>query len=329
MPATLTQEEIDALMNSFGGDDSPAEEAVEVKQEQKYKDHDFQNPKFFSKEQLRNISIIHDNYAKHLSSYMSGVLGTECTITMNAVEELKYYEYSNALPEAIMMGVLDVRPLEGNMLIEIKKDTCYLILERLLGADVGSPYVQNDFSDIELRLFEKFYHQIIRFLKDSWANVTEMDPVFNRLETNARLTQIMPLDEIVIIVLLNVKIKEHEGSMSICIPCINLDTLLGDAANYAMMSRKRKKDDVEKTKENIFEHIKNSKLDVRGILGSTTLTLQELSHIQVGDVITTNRSVDSPVVLRIGAVDWFDGEIGTKRNRIAIRIKNNILRKTQ
>jgi len=133
----------------------------------------------------------------------------------------------------------------------------------------------------------------------------------------------------VIIVLLSVKIKDYEGSMSICIPCINLDALLGDAANYAMMSRKRKKDDAEKTRANILEHIKTSKLDVRGILGSTTLTLQELSHLQVGDVIPIDKSVDSPVILKIGAVDWFDGEIGTRRNRIAVKIKNNILRKSQ
>jgi len=313
-------------MMSFDEDDS-ADTPEEVKQETEYKEHDFRNPKFFSKDQLRQISVIYDNYAKHLSSYMSGVLGTECGITIIEVQESKYFEYSNALLESIMMGVLEVKPLEGNMLIEIKKDICYLILERLLGADTDSPYIQNDFSDIELKLFEKFYGQIIRFLKDSWANVTDMEPVLVDLVTNARLTQLMPIDDIVIIVLLKVKIKEYEGSMSICIPCINLDALLGDAANYAMVSRKRKKDDVERTRANIFERVKTSKLDVRGILGSTTLTLQEISHLQVGDLIQIDKSVDSPIIIKIGAVDWFDGEVGTRRNKIAVKIKNNILKK--
>ena len=328
MPDTLSQEEIDALLNAFSSGET-ADNPAEVKQEKKYKEHDFNNPKFFSKEQLRNISIIYDNYAKHLSSFMSGVLRAECSITINAVEEQKYFEYSNALPESIMMGVLDVKPLEGNMLIEIKRDTCYIMIERLLGGDADVPLVQSDFTDIEQKLLERFYNQIIRFLKDSWSNVTDMEPELDRLETNARLTQIMPLEDIVIIVLMSVKIRDHEGSMSVCIPCINLEQLLANAANYAMMSRKRKKDDIEKSRESILEHIKTSKLDVRGILGDTTLTLQELSHLQVGDVIQINKSVDSPIILRIGSVDWFDGEIGTRRNKIAVRIKNNILRKTQ
>jgi flagellar motor switch protein FliM len=328
LPDTLSQEEIDALLNAFSSGES-ADGPAETKQEKKYKDHDFHNPKFFSKDQLKNISIIYDNYAKHLSQFMTGVLRAECSITISAVEEQKYFEYSNALPETIMMGVLDVKPLEGNMLIEIKKDTCYIIIERLLGGDGNIPFIQADFTDIELKLIERFYNQIIRFLKDSWANVTDMEPELDRLETNARLTQIMPIDEIVIMVLMSVKINEHEGSMSVCIPTLNLEQLLGQAASYAMMNRKRRKDDVEKTRASILEHIKTSKLDIRGILGSTTLTLQELSHLQVGDVIPIDKSVDSPVILRIGAVDWFDGEIGTRKNKIAVKIKNNILRKTQ
>jgi flagellar motor switch protein FliM len=226
-----------------------------------------------------------------------------------------------------MMGVLDVKPLEGNMLIEIKKDTCYIIIERLLGGDGDVPFLQVDFTDIEQKLLERFYNQIIRFLKDSWANVTDMEPELDRLETNARLTQIMPIEEIVIMVLMSVKINEHEGSMSVCIPTINLEQLLAGAAGYAMMSRKRRNEDIEKTRASILEHIKTSRLDVRGILGSTTLTLQELSHLQVGDIIPIDKAVGSPVILRIGTVDWFDGEIGARKNKIAVRIKNNILRK--
>jgi flagellar motor switch protein FliM len=156
-----------------------------------------------------------------------------------------------------------------------------------------------------------------------------MDPVLNRVETNARLTQIMPLDDIVIMVLMNVKIGQHEGSMSICIPCINLDSILENAANYVMLNRKRKDEsDIEKTRSSILEHVSTSQLDVRGILGNTTLTLQEVSHLQVGDVIPIEKPVNSPIVLRIGSLDWFDGEIGTKKNKMAVKIKN-VLRKTQ
>ena len=329
----MSQEQIDNLLKSLSGDgdsdsggggNAPKKKAAEIKPEKKCKLYDFQNPKIFSKEQIRTISIIYDNYAKHLSSFLSGYLRTDCAISINAVEEQKYFEYSNALPESIMMGVLNVKPIEGNMLIEIKKDTCYLIIDRLLGGSGEEPVVQIDFSDIELKLLDKFYKQIIRYLKDSWSNVADIDPELNELVTNARLTQLMPLDEVVIIVLLSVKIRDYEGSMSICIPCINLENLLGNSNTYRFLNRKKKNIDSEETKANIFENLKGSKIDIRGILGNTTLTLQDLLYLQVGDVIPLDKPVDSPAVVRVGTIDCFSGDIGVRKNKMAVKIKNAV-----
>ena len=328
MPETLSQEQIDDLMKAFAGDgdNDEATDKIDkiprVKPEKKYKPYDFHNPKNFSKEQMRIISVIYDNYAKHLSSFMSGILRTDCSININAVEEQRYFEYSNALPESIMMAVLDAKPLEGNMLIEIKKDTCYFIIEHLLGWSGEEPIIQNDFTDIEMKLLEKFYRQIVRYLKDSWGNFASIEPELNKLETNSRLTQIMPLNEVVIIILFSIKILDYEGSMSICVPGANLESLIGDANNYLMNTKKKKDVDSERNKTNIFENLKNSKIDVRGILGNTILTLQDLLYLQVGDVIPLEKSVDSPVVVRIGTTDWFSGEIGVKKNKMAVKIKN-------
>ena len=324
-PETLTQAEIDNLLNAFsssGADDDDSEKKSSAKKsEKKWKIHDFSNPKIFSKEQIRTVAGIYDNYAKHLSSFLSGYLRTDCSITINAVEEQKYFEYSNAMPESIMMGVLDVKPIEGRMLIEIKKDTCYLIIDRLLGGTGEEPLVQVDFSEIERKLLEKFYRQIIRYLKDSWANVADIEPELTELVTNARLTQLMPFNEVVIIVLLSIKIHDYEGSMSICIPCINLENLLVDADAHFMYKRPEKEIDEEKNRANIFEHLKKSKVDVRGILGNTTLTLQDLLYLRVDDIILLDKSVESPAVVRVGTIDWYAGEIGVKKNRMALKIK--------
>jgi len=324
-PEKLSQEEIDNLLRAMSSDSGSADDTpAEAKPEIKYKVYDFQNPKLFSKDQIRHVQIIYDNYSKHLSSFLSGILRTDCNITISAVEEQRYYEYSNALPESIMMGILDLKPLEGNMLIEIKKETCYLIIDRLLGGTGEDPLVQTDFSDIEVKLLDKFYRQIIRYLKDSWANVADVEPALNGLVTNARLTQLMPLDDVVIIVLFNIKIKEYEGSMSICIPCLNLEAIIGDGNSYLMQNRRKKSIDTEKNRADIFEHLRKSKVDIKGILGNTTLTLQDLLYLQVGDVIPLDKSVESPAIVRIGTIDWFSGEIGVRKNKMALKIKKAV-----
>jgi len=328
----MNQSEIDSLMTSLAsgfdmqGESAGSSEAAggikPKKSEKSHRPYDFKKPKKFSNDHIQNISRIYDNYAKHLSAFMSGILRAECELKINAIEEQRYFEYSNALPETIMMGVFDAKPIEGSMLMEIKKETCFLIIDRMLGGSGDVPFVQEDFSEIEIKLMERFFRHVMRFLKDAWTNVTDLEPTLERIETNARLTQIMPLEETVLIIMINLRINEHEGTMSVCVPGSNLDVILDEAANFAIMSRKKKNNDTDKTRNNIFEHIRTSGLDVRGILGNTTLTLQEISHLQVGDVIPIDKTVDSPVVLRVGKIDWFDGEIGIKKNKMAVRIKN-------
>ena len=347
----MSQDEIDRLLAEFsGGGDSESEEAPAAgtpveqqlagsepaaynpiiktgpkKPDKKVKPHDFYNPKIFSKDQIRQVEIIYDNYAKRLSSFMSGRLRTECTISIDGVEEMRYHEYSYGLSDSMMMGVLEVRPLEGNMLIEISEETAYLIIEKLLGWTGENPLVSDgDFTDIEIKICERFFIEIAGYLKEAWANVADMDPHLDRIETNARLAQIMPLNEIIILVMYNVKMNDYEGRMRICVPCENLAELLDQAENYMKVKRKTKTEDVEKAKEDIFENLKAARVDIRGILGNATLSLQDLLYLQVGDIVTLDSAKDSPITLKVGSLDWYHGEIGVKRNRMAVKIINEL-----
>jgi flagellar motor switch protein FliM len=345
----LSQEEIDNLLRAMaGGDDPTAEEPAPVAepaaapagqpsaftpsaavrpvpkiQDKKVRLYDFKNPAIFSRDQMRQVEIIYDNYAKRLSSIMSGRLRTECTITINRIDEIRFQEYNNGLPDSIMMGVLGARPLEGDMLIEINEETAYLIIEKLLGWTGERPLVsEGDFTDIEIKICEKFFIEISEYLKEAWANVADIEPQFHRIETNARLAQIMPFDEIIILVMLDVKMNEYEGRMQICVPCLNLAELLDQAESFMKTKRRTKNEDVEKTKKDIFENLKTSRVDVRGILGNATLSLQDLLYLQVGDVVTLDTLKTNPITLKVGNLDWYQGEIGIlkKQNRMAVKI---------
>jgi flagellar motor switch protein FliM len=139
----------------------------------------------------------------------------------------------------------------------------------------------------------------------------------------------MPLDEIVILVMLNVRINEYEGKMSICVPGLNLQELLEKADTFRRIKRQKNAEDVEKTKKDLFENLKTSQVDVRGVLGNTRLSLQELLYLQVGDVLPLDSSKDSLITLKVGNVDWYQGEIGTKKNKMAVRIINELQAKKE
>ena len=49
-----------------------------------------------------------ENYSRHLSSYITGLLRLYCKVSLASIEEQKYFEFSNALPDYTIMGIVDL-----------------------------------------------------------------------------------------------------------------------------------------------------------------------------------------------------------------------------
>ena len=59
---------------------------------------------------------------------------------------------------------------------------------------------------------------------------------------------------------------------------------------------------------------------MRGFLARTTINVEELMSLQVGDIITTEKSCDADVLMQVEGRNKFVGRIGQFRGNRAIRI---------
>ena len=90
-------------------------------------------------------------------------------------------------------------------------------------------------------------------------------------------------------------------------------------------SRTTKKLDPKREKERRFsllEAIKDSDLRIDTILCDTKLDLFDVLTMQVGDIIPLNMPIDSNVTVKIGDNVWFDGKLGIKNKKKAVKIDN-------
>ena len=208
MADVLSQSQIDALLNSFSNEGSKAFEEIEEQMEQKIKNYDFKMPKKFTKEQLKVIDGIFENYARVLSSYLTSLLRLYCRVEVLQIEEQLYHEFNNALPDYVMMSMVNMGTndddiMETNAIMQISNPIVYCMMDRLMGGS-GTYYEQNrDFTEIEIGLFSTVFSKMVSLMKDPWATYIDLNPVLTTLETNARVMQSIPPDEVVILVLLD------------------------------------------------------------------------------------------------------------------------------
>ena len=160
-------------------------------------------------------------------------------------------------------------------------------------------------------------------LKEPWGGYIEINPVLTTIETNSRVVQSISPDDVVIIVMLEMEIKNVKNTISFCIPALNLESIMAKFGDR--WARSTKKLDPKRENErrlSLMDAIKDSDLEIDAVLCDTELDLYDVLNLQVGDVIPLNMPIDSNVQVKIGNNLWFDGKLGIKNNKKAVKIDN-------
>ncbi|MCM1055005.1 MAG: flagellar motor switch protein FliM [Bacteroides sp.] len=326
MADTLTQEQIDALLNQ-----ALSGEVIErsAEPERNVKEYDFRSPKKFTKEKIRSIETIFESYARLLSSYLTGLLRLYCKVTLISIEEQRYFEYNNALPDYVIMGLLDLGIEEKDVedfttILQLSNSLTYTMIDRLLGGTGESTELDRDFTELETSVMQKVVTDMAKFLKEPWKAYLNLEPKVTTLETNSRVISTVGYDETMIIAALEVTVNDNKSIISVCIPALNLDELM---QKFVTKNNKiaRKNIDANREherKENIMNTLNQSTLTITAVLSETQLQMSDVLHLQVNDIIPLDMSISGNVVLRIGDANWFDGKLGVYNNKKAVKIEN-------
>lgn len=325
MADILSQNQIDDLLKNFSSGSAPQDDgAVGGK---KVKEYDFRSPKKFTKEQLRTMDSLHENFSRLLSSYFSGVLRAFCEVTVLQIEEQRYYEFNNALPDSALIGLVDLRPQDKNvnestLLIDLAPQIAFFMIDRLLGGNGEGYGYSRDFSEIELEIMKYEFARLAYYLQESWRDYIDLQAELSSLETNTRLIQIYAPEDIVVIVALNVRIRKVEGTITICIPASGLEEMMGDFVSKYTRLLKRTTDEA---KEDVRRHLimtalHQSDLEVKAVLNEIQLDLSDVLQLQVNDVIPLTKHVDSDISVHVDSTPWFRAKLGSIKANKAIKL---------
>ncbi len=328
MAEILSQSQIDELLNNLSSGDVSIQE-LEAS-EKKIKEYDFRSPKKITKETIKLLKGIYENYCRMVTSQLTSSLRLMCDVTVEQVEESIFHEFNNALDDYVLMGLIDVKypdktMADSQILMEMSKPLSFVIIDRLLGGS-GEEYGNlRDYTDIELSLLGNMIKQLVKLMGGTWESTMEIETELSKIETNARFIQSINYNDTVVIIVLNVSLNQSSGKLTICIPSSILDEIFKKASTMLRNSNKRSEQSIEEQRAAIMDSLKFSKLTVAGTLGSAQATLQDVVNMQVGDLIILDKKANADVDINVDGEKWFEGKWGTRRNKGVIRI-NKIIR---
>ncbi len=322
MGEVLSQSEIDKLLNALSSGEIDADEMNDANDKQ-VKNYDFKRPTKFSKEHLRTLEIIYEHYGRLLSTSLPIYLRKNIQISVASSETVIYSEFTNALSNPVILGIVNFQPLGGTILIELATQLGYAMIDRMLGG-AGEPLEKNrDFTEIEMTIIEKMMVVCMQLMREPWKNVVDLNPVMERIETNSQFAQVIAPNDMIAIVTLNMKIGDVEGFMNICLPFFTLESVM-DKLNtkywYATLQEKREED----FQEHIESLIRRVDVPVKAVLGKTRVSVNDFVNLQVGDIIRLNTEIEDDLRIYVGDIKKFTALPGSSKDKYAVRVTSVI-----
>ncbi|MDY3658329.1 MAG: flagellar motor switch protein FliM [Lachnospiraceae bacterium] len=322
MSDILSQNEIDALLKQLSEGDLDMNQ-IQGEDEKQVKNYDFSRPTKFSKEHLRTLEIIFEHYSRLISTNLPVYLRKNVQVTVASSETVTFSEFSNALSNPSVLGIVNFAPLNGNIIIEIATNLCYAMLDRMLGGS-GQPLEKSrDFSDIELTILQKLLVMFTQLLREPWKNVLEISPVLSRLETNPQFAQVIAPSDMIAIVTLNMKIGDVEGMINICLPFFTLEDVMDKLNTKYWFSTMQENHD-EHYEEYIESMIRRVDIPIKAVLGKSTISVSDFLNLQVGDCIRLDSRVDTDMQVYVGNIKKFTALPGAERDSYAVQITSVI-----
>ena len=328
MSDILSQNEIDALLKQLSEGDLDMDhccdlynniallmdmDQIQGEDEKQVKNYDFSRPTKFSKEHLRTLEIIFEHYSRLISTNLPVYLRKNVQVTVASSETVTFSEFSNALSNPSVLGIVNFAPLNGNIIIEIATNLCYAMLDRMLGGS-GQPLEKSrDFSDIELTILQKLLVMFTQLLREPWKNVLEISPVLSRLETNPQFAQVIAPSDMIAIVTLNMKIGDVEGMINICLPFFTLEDVMDKLNTKYWFSTMQENHD-EHYEDYIESMIRRVDVPIKAVLGKSTISVNDFLNLQVGDCIRLDSRVDADMDVYVGNIRKFTALPGTERD---------------
>ena len=335
MTELLSQDEIDSLLNAISSGESveapaaagggtgagatAAPKAAGSGKQQKVKLYDFKRPDKFSKDQIRTLQMINESFARLVTTSLSSQLRTMVQVHVASVDQLTYEEFMKSIPNPTTIAIASMAPLEGNLVLEIDPSIAFTIIDRLFGGKGWSSNLARELTDIEQSVVERIVHRMLQNMSTAWENVLQLQLKLEKIECNPQFVQIVPPNDMVVLITLETKVGEVEGMTNLCIPYIVLEPIINKLSAqfwYAAVRRQTSKEHQKRMRSRMTE----IEIPLVVEVGTVHATLREMLELSRGDVLKLEQRFGTPMRVQVNGEYKFTGVPGLSGSKKALKV---------
>ncbi len=327
MADILSQEEVDALLTAVSEGDIQFEaEEADRTERVHVATYDFKRPERVSKEEIRGFQTLAELLARDLSTALGASMRAIARVSVVSVDQITSDEYVISISNPTSYNIIQLPPLEGNMLLEFSPSLIFPILDRMLGGRGAAISETRELTEIEQRLTVNIIQVALDTLVQAWRHVETFSWRLIAQENDPQIVQIVAGSEIVLALRFELNVGDISGTMSFCMPAIVIEPILEKVgAEYTFYGSKPQYQDPENSKM-LAEVVTRSTARAEANMVGSRISVADLLKLQVGDIVRLDNSVadESSVTVHVCGKPKFKAKQGRIGNKQALQIISRI-----
>lgn len=323
MTEVLSKEEVEALLSAVSSGKVSKKKEKEGILPKTGAPYDFKRPNRISKDQIRTLELLHENFVHSYTVKLANYLRTMVELSLIAVDQLSYAEFIASLSHPTYMVIFNVEPVKCQILLEIGPGLTFSIIDRLLGGSGKTLKEARELTSIEHSIMEKAVILASGCLEQAWKRITPLSFKAQAKESNPQFVQIAPAGETTVLITMKAKIGESLGIMNICIPYTAMESILPRLRSNEWASVAGR-GVTESSAKLVGENLDRIKLEVVVQLGAVKISIRDFLQIGVGDVVSLEQGIHQDLVVKVEGCPKFLARPGRVGRRRAVQIVSKI-----
>ena len=325
MSEILTQEEIDSLLTAVtNGKVASSGDGAAARRHQSVLPYDFRRPNRIAREQVRTLQLLHDGFARNLSSSLSAYLRSLLDVQLTSVEQVSYGEFIQGAGSPAALGVFELPPLKGGAVLDINPTLVFPMIDRILGGPGRAAAQVRELTEIERALATRVFRKILGDLQQAWSQLGGYEFRLLNVETNPQFVQLTSPNDNVILITFDMHVGEVSGVLNLCLPLATIEPILPKLMTQRWFGTPLPTREGSALSKDVETHLRGTRLDLRAVLEPLRIPIKNLTQLKVGDVLPLPWESDLQVVVEVGGAPRFLGRAGRKQRKRAVEIVSTL-----
>jgi flagellar motor switch protein FliM len=279
--------------------------------------YNFRRPDRVSKDQIRALHVLHDRFARNLTTSLSAYLRSVTEVSLVSVEQGTYAEFLAGVPDPTAFYAVSMAPLDGLAALELNPQMAFTFVDRMLGGAGRGAVLARALTEIELNVVDGLVKVLLENLTEAWRGVLDVGFAISGRETKPQMLQVASPAEVVVLLGFEVRMADTRGLLSLCFPTTAIDSVR--ARFFRGLPRAvRPPSDAER--QRLRDVLARVPLPVSATL-DTSVRARDLVALRRGDVLSLGRPATDTVDVRVAGAVKFGGRLVTRGGRAAFVVQ--------